>query len=606
MPSQPKESTLSPRLLSGLALLALAGTGSAAPLAFPGALGFGNAATGGRAGKVYHVTNLEDAGTGSFRDAVSQPNRIVVFDVGGYITLKSAVSMSSNLTIAGQTAPGGGIGFRSGKISCGKQSNIIIRHVRMRPGSETASNEDVAFNMYNARNIILDHLSIEFAPWNNIGGVSDDWQNYPVTNISIQSCLIANPIYQQFGAHCESVNSDWSWYYNAFVNSHNRNPLDKVNDVFVNNVLYNYEAGYTTHTSTTFKHDIVGNYFAFGPSSTGTDNTWYQVDKNQSIYYEGNIKDKTLDGVLNGTETTPYWYQGAGTILTAPWSNVTTGNPVLSAASAFRHVTSQSGALPYDQMDSLIWGQVNTLGKGTAGPGAGTAGPSSLYTSQTQTGLGNNGYGTINGGTPPVDTDKDGMPDYWEKAMGGNVAKDDAMTIGTDGYAWIETYINWLAVPHARAVSGGFVDIDLLAFTQGFKSVSPTFTVAKLVKGAAVLAANGHVVRFTPTANTTGLGSFEYSIKGNDGTAYTGSVAVLVEPGASTSVREGADFDFGLAEAQVVWLDPQGRVLGRELQQLDRQDPRPIVPAGMTGLHLAQVRFPGQPPRTIRQVGLPH
>lgn len=75
--------------------------------AFPTALGFGQYVTGGRGGTVYHVTNLADTGKGSFRDAVSKPNRIIVFDVGGYINLQSGVSCSSNLTIAGQTAPGG-------------------------------------------------------------------------------------------------------------------------------------------------------------------------------------------------------------------------------------------------------------------------------------------------------------------------------------------------------------------------------------------------------------------------------------------------------------------------------------------------------------------
>ncbi len=110
-------------------------------MAFPGAQGFGKKATGGRTGVVYHVTNLNDAGAGSFRDAVSASNRIVVFDVGGYIQLVTAVSAKSNLTIAGQTAPGGGIGFRGGEISFASQSNIICRHIRIRPGSDTASTD---------------------------------------------------------------------------------------------------------------------------------------------------------------------------------------------------------------------------------------------------------------------------------------------------------------------------------------------------------------------------------------------------------------------------------------------------------------------------------
>ena len=253
-----------------------------AAIAFPGAQGFGKKATGARNGVVYHVTNLNDSGAGSFRDAVSASNRFVVFDVGGYIQLVTAVSVKSNITIAGQTAPGGGIGFRGGEISFANQSNIIMRHVRIRPGSETASTDDDALSLYKASNVMIDHSSFEFAPWNNIDAVSDDWQVSPMTDVTIQDSLIADPTGQQFGAHTESVSSQMAWYRNIFASSHNRNPLAKVNTVFVNNLLYNDSAGYTTHTSTNFKHDILNNYFVFGPASTGTDNTWYQIDQNQS------------------------------------------------------------------------------------------------------------------------------------------------------------------------------------------------------------------------------------------------------------------------------------------------------------------------------------
>lgn len=188
-------------------------------LAFPGALGYGAKATGGRSGTVYHVTNLSDNGAGSFRDAVSSSNRIVVFDVGGYIALKTAVLVKSNITIAGQTAPGEGIGFMGGEVAFANQSNIICRYIRVRPGSETVSDEDDALSLYRAKNAILDHCSFEFAPWNNIDGVSDDWEVYPVTDITFQHCLIADPTGQQFGAHCEAVNCDWSWFYNIFANS---------------------------------------------------------------------------------------------------------------------------------------------------------------------------------------------------------------------------------------------------------------------------------------------------------------------------------------------------------------------------------------------------
>src|ERR1035438_5689491 len=100
------------------------------PLAFPGALGYGRNATGGRGGSVYHVTTLADSGPGSFRDAVSQGNRTIIFDVGGYINLNSAVIANSGLTIAGQTAPGGGIGVMNNEVSFYGRNNIICRFFR--------------------------------------------------------------------------------------------------------------------------------------------------------------------------------------------------------------------------------------------------------------------------------------------------------------------------------------------------------------------------------------------------------------------------------------------------------------------------------------------
>jgi hypothetical protein len=268
-------------------------------------------------------------------------------------------------------------------------------------------------------------------------------------------------------------------------------------------------------------------------------------------------------------------------------------------------VTSQSGTLPVDQMDSMIWNQVNTLGKGTAGQGAGTSGPSSLYTSQTQTGLPNNGYGNLKGGVKPTDTDNDGMPDFWEKAMGSNVTKDDAMTIGADGYALIEGYINWLGDAHARVSSGAVVDIDLAALTQGFKSVTPTFSVTNPVKGTVALLSNARTARFTPVAGATGTGSFAFTVKGSDGTTWTSSVSVLVEPG-TTGLEGSPEAATGFANAQVVWMDVQGRELLREVQLLDRHDPCPVAPQGMTGVRIARVQMDGQAPLSIRTMQLPH
>ena len=379
---------------------------------------------------------------------------------------------------------------------------------------------------------MIDHSSFEFGPWNNIDAVSDDWQVSPVTDITIQDSLIADPTGQQFGAHTESVSSQMAWYRNIFANSHNRNPLAKVNTVFVNNLLYNDSAGYTTHTSTNFKHDILNNYFVFGPASTGTDNTWYQVDKNQAIYYAGNLKDTNRDGTLNGAATTPYWYQGEGTVLTAPWSAETNATPALDTPSAARVAISLAGTLPRDPMDALIISQVMTLGKGTTGLGAGTVGPDGgLYTSQAQTGLPNSGYG--------CDRRRHAADRHRQRRHARHLgdaptdptsAANDAMTKAADGYALIEHYVNWLAVPHATSAAGASVDIDLSAWATGFGAVSPTYAVSGAQNGTVTLQADGHTARFQPASGFHGVAWFSFKVTGSDSTAYTSEVQVLAAP----------------------------------------------------------------------------
>src|ERR1017187_1742444 len=130
---------MKPKLILCLALV-LSGksfatsVGAQTNLAFSGAEGFGQFASGGRGGETVHVTTLDDAGAGSFRDAVSKPNRIVVFDVGGIIRLKSNVAVSSRITLAGQTAPGDGIMLYGRSVSFSGQSNVVVRYLRFREG----------------------------------------------------------------------------------------------------------------------------------------------------------------------------------------------------------------------------------------------------------------------------------------------------------------------------------------------------------------------------------------------------------------------------------------------------------------------------------------
>ncbi len=488
------------------ALLSFGLEATAQPLAFPGAVGHGQDATGGRGGSVYRVTTLANSGAGSFRDAVSQPNRIIIFDVGGYITLASEAAMSHNLTIAGQTAPGGGIAIRGAEVSTGSSTNLIIRHVRFRPGSGADSGAHCL--NFRGTNGIVDQCSLEFGPWNNVGGVN-------ANQLTIMRSLIADPIGQQFGAHMERLDGTVTWYQNIFANGHNRQPLSKINTVFINNVIYNYEAGYTCgDTSGHFSHDIIGNYFITGPATDTVNNDYYQLGGNQSLYESGNLRDSNKDGALNGSTT----ISGEGTALGAPWSPLTPTIPTVNAQTAFRRNNSTAGAWPRDQVDNVILAEVRTCG---------TGGPNPLPSSQTVTGLGNSGFGTINGGLIPLDTDQDGMPDYWEAVTGSNLNSADAMVIGGDGYARIENYLNWLAEPHALTPTNTVIDVDLWQYTAGFTNATPTYYLDQPTNGTVTLV-SGHIARFTPSAGVAGFGGFRFAVVSSDGLNLTNSVSIII------------------------------------------------------------------------------
>jgi autotransporter-associated beta strand protein len=506
-PNRPRGSKFGAWLFSGAWLLVLGCFSvSAQTAAFPGAVGHGKDATGGRNGSVYRVTTLANSGAGSFRDAVSQPNRIIIFDVGGYITLSSEVAMARNLTIAGQTAPGGGIAIRGAEVSTGSSTNLIIRHVRFRPGSSADSGAHCL--NFRGTNGIVDQCSLEFGPWNNVGGVN-------ANQLTIMRSLIADPIGQQFGAHMERLGGNVTWYQNIFANGHNRQPLSKINTVFINNVIYNYEAGYTCgDTSGEFSHDIIGNYFITGPATDTVNNDFYQLGGNQSTYESGNLRDSNEDGTLNGSTT----ISGEGTALGAPWSPLTPTIPAVTAQTAFRRNVSTAGAWPRDQVDNVILAEVRTVG---------TGGPNPLPSSQTVTGLGNSGFGTINGGVIPLDTDQDGMPDYWEAVAGSNPNSVDAMIIGGDGYARIENYLNWLAEPHALTTTNTVIDVDLWLYAAGFTNAAPTYILDQPTNGTVTLV-SGHIARFTPTANVSGFGGFRFAVVSTDALNFTNKVSLII------------------------------------------------------------------------------
>ncbi len=400
--------------------------GDAGPVyAFPEAVGFGRNATGGRFGTPYLVTNLNDSGAGSFREAVSAGHRIVVFTVGGYIHLASPVSVSSNLTIGGQTGTGDGIAFMGAEISLSGATNVIVRYLRFRQGSLDPDVSKSGVNLGDASDVILDHVSIEFGQWDNFDSVG-------ASDITVQSSILANPIGQQFNAHTET--GPYTWYHDIFASGHNRSPLAKANTQFVNNVVYNFQGGYTAGNSAgVFTHDIIGNYFISGPSTTNAGDAYFQMNT-QSVYVAGNYLDGDKDGTLNGAAS---GQPGGTTKLSAPWSPLTAELAATSAAAAYAHDVADSGAsLHRDQVDALVIADVTSLGK-----------TGRLWTTQVATGLANTGYGTLTGGTAPLDSDGDGMPDAWEIEYGLD-PKDPADADGDfdgTGYTNIEKYINGIA-----------------------------------------------------------------------------------------------------------------------------------------------------------------
>jgi autotransporter-associated beta strand protein len=491
----------------------------AQPRAFGEAEGFGAVATGGRGGTIYHVTNLNDTGAGSFRDAVSGSNRIVVFDVGGYVHLASPVSAQSNLTILGQTAPGDGIGIYGAEVSFYGRSNDIVRFVRFRdttldPGyngsSSTSSSSSNCLNLGNTNNMIFDHVSCEFAAYNNVDAAGTTG----APNLTFQNSIVAAPIAsQRFNFHWEgggSASAGWgdgTFVNNVFIDGHNRSILAKGDTQYVNNTVYNYQAGFTSgNSSGTFSYDVVGNYFITGPSTTSSSNDIYQVNSNQKAYASGNLRDSNADGVLNGSSQNTI---DSAVVLTSAWSTATASLPQLSAANSYAYNIAHAGAsikhdvttfatsTGLDQVDAQMIANTQTLG--TAGR---------LWSSETQTGLTNGGLGVLNTGAKLTDTDNDGIPDSWETAHGMNPASAaDALLTDPLGYRMLEKYANELGdVNTSRTWSGASGNWTSTANWTG--TTLPGVFEHALIRGNGAASA-------AVTSNSTTNSAISLSIGGN-------------------------------------------------------------------------------------------
>ena len=271
------------------AIFALVATAQDQAPAFPGAEGHGRYVTGGRGGTIVHVTNLNDSGTGSLRAAVSSSNRIVVFDVGGIIELKSDLTIKGNVTILGQTAPAPGITLRYFTVRP-NGNNIIMRFIRIRRGEEKNVNDGADATWCRGfTGMILDHCSFSWS----IDEIASFYDN---TNFTMQWCTLgealANPGHSK-GEH--SYGGIWggkgaSFHHNFLCHMQNRVPrfcgaryadeyakYDKTKYAnaiqaeivdFRNCVMYNWGNGNGCYGGTGGGNiNIVNNYYKAGPAT---------------------------------------------------------------------------------------------------------------------------------------------------------------------------------------------------------------------------------------------------------------------------------------------------------------------------------------------------
>ena len=481
--------------------------------AFPGAEGFGANTVGGRGGTVYHVTTTNDSGAGSLRTGVGVANRTIVFDVSGTINLASDLTISkNNLTIAGQTAPGDGICLKGWLTSVQNVRVVVVRYIRCRPGDAACPTfQDDAFHFVNATNCIVDHLS---ATWSIDECLSCTWS----TNVTAQWCIIGESLKNSchikgahgYGSLIRYANGGVTYHHNLYADNDSRNPRpgDDIRLDFVNNVVYNWggTAGYNgddtldhTNIPTTFWFtnvlNYVSNYFIAGPSTSGHLTVAFDSGTTNAlqcqIFQSGNFMDSNKNGSLDGTDAGWSMFGSPYTQLTnrftAPLVNA--DSPKIACERVLAFVGASSAR---DTADVRL---INDVRKQTG----------ALIDSETQVG----GWPTLNFTAAPTDTDQDGIPNYFELALGWSTSVANNNHTNSDGYTDLEWHLNWLAAPHALCFRNGSVDVNLrnvLNITNAF-----TFGVSGASNGIVSLLGDGFTARFTAASNTNGLAGFSFN-----------------------------------------------------------------------------------------------
>ena len=484
-------------------------------LAFPGAEGFGAYATGGRGGTVVHVTNLNASGPGSLADAVSQPNRTVVFDVGGVIDITGQnLTIASNLTIAGQTAPGEGITIYGGRVIMSNSSNVIMRYIRMR-GSISMPEDKCTLTMDYCDNVILDHCSISWGRWDNVH-IKD------ANNITYQNCIISEGIEpQRFGAITDGTRN-WTISHCLWTNNKSRNPKMKCYLQYYNNVVYNYGIGIVGgHSAADNYQDVMNNYFITGPSSGSSNKYFDQWTETDHLYSTGNYTDDNRDGKLNGRLITDY---NGATPMQQPNLKCQAPMNLEPAEDAFYAVMEHAGASRVrDGHDLRIIEQLASLGTKGA-----------FIANEQDVG----GIGTLAGADAPADSDGDGMPDEWEKANGTDPDKADANgDADGNGYTNIEDYVNSLAhksdyIMYPQAVTATLKDPTTVVLTWKNAEEGADKIVVEMSENGVDYTTAAEVEGNATTATIQGLkeGQVYYfrlkAVKGDEQSLYSAAVSV--------------------------------------------------------------------------------
>ena len=437
--------------------------------AFDGAEGFGTDTPGGRGGWIVKVTNLDDSGVGSLRWALQELDvpRIVVFEVGGLITLKSEIFVKGDVTVAGQTAPGDGVTIRGAKLQV-VDDNVIIRGLKIRPGDgpgqEFQFRDAISIGTAGklVKDVVIDSNSFSWATdetvtvWNGASNVTVS-NNIIAEALDLTSTQFTEP---SFGMLIGDRAHHVSVVGNLFASNEFRNPTISSGYAFemVNNLVYNYaQHGLSVNTS---KGDAItvhaiGNVFDKG-ATTGIQKAVRinGAGDGTKVYLRDNLSpDRIYD-------TEPDRLVAAGslraTIVDKPIfaSDVT----AMAARDVRAHVLDTVGARAQglDSVDSRILGYVADGGGG-------------LIQSQSQVG----GYNTKTTFSTLADTDGDGIPDYYESLLGSDRdVFDPHGDVNGDGYSNIENYINGLISGVFTGPEGApaplFIEAESLKLVRGF------------------------------------------------------------------------------------------------------------------------------------------